>query len=49
MSNVDPRPKEVFGMQWQNQRALKRPSDRERTTSVYEQEQRVREAERKAE
>jgi hypothetical protein len=49
MSDVDHRPREVFDMQRQNQRALKRPSDRERTTSVYEQEQRVREAERKAE
>jgi hypothetical protein len=48
MSNVDHRPKEVFGMQRQNQRASKRPSDRERTR-VYEQERRVRKAERKAE
>ncbi len=35
-------------MQRQNQRALKRPSDRE-STSVYEQERRVGEAEREAE
>jgi hypothetical protein len=47
MSNVDHRPKEVFGMQRQNQRASKRLSDRERTR-VYEQERRVRKAERAA-